>query len=103
MKYLPGTIIRYTEKDGYKRTLYGIVTEQLNPSCVNILTELKNEPIIGLFLDPKTSTNTVTIDKILDSYRDIPYACDNGISFSEERWYLREIGRLLELVARKSK
>lgn len=103
MEYLPGTIIRYTERYGYKRTLYGIVSEQLNPSCVNIFTELKNEPIIGLFLDPKTSTQTVTIDKILDSYKDIPDTEDDGYSFSEERWYLREIGKILYAVSNRSK
>ncbi len=100
MQYSPGTIIKYKEEIGFKRTLYGIVLEQLNENCVNIISELKNERIISLFLNSKISSEYVTIEKILDSYKEIPENNEQG-HLSLDRLVLKQIGRLLDITSKR--
>jgi hypothetical protein len=95
MDYYSGQIIKYKEDYGYKRTLYGIICEQLNQTCIRVITELKNEPILDLFLDPVLSNGSITIEEIIASYKQIPLITENNI-FSSQRNYLREIAKLLE-------
>ncbi len=95
MEYSPGQIIIYKENSGYKRTLYGIVVEQFNSNHVRVFTELKDEPMLDLFFDPKTTNSSVTIEKIVNSYKEIPET-KNGNQFSSERYHLRELAKFME-------
>ena len=97
MEYSPGTIIKYKENYGRKRSLYGIVLEQYNSNCFSIFSELKEERIISLFIDSNTTPDFVTIEKILNSYKEIPERDEKG-NLSRERFFLRDIGRLVESV-----
>jgi hypothetical protein len=95
MKYAPGTILKYNEETGLKRKgLYGIVLGQPNESCVEVLTELKNERMISLFLDKTTSFTYCSIDRIIESYEDMPAHDEKG-AFSMERNYLKTVAKLI--------
>jgi len=65
MKYLPGNIIKYKQNFGPNKVYYGIVIEEINKSCVKILTESKPEKVVQIFTDPKTTTSLSIIEKIL--------------------------------------
>lgn len=61
---MPGNIIRYKQNFGLKKTYYGIVIEEINASCVRILTKSRPEKVVQIFTDPKTTTSLSTIEKI---------------------------------------
>jgi|GEM_PF-6749691 hypothetical protein len=101
-EYIPGQIIKYKEKQGYKRTIYAIVTEQLNPNCIHVITGQKENPSLALFLNPKTTFSPISIEKIIDSYKDIPIIDKKG-NFHPERQYIREIAKLIQTGIREYK
>jgi fibrillarin-like rRNA methylase len=104
MKYEPGTIIKYSEKTGFKRSnIYAIVLSQEYEDTVVVLPEFKEKEITPVHIDKKKYPESYsTIDEVLSSYEDIPENIEGSSSFSNERWYLRQIGEMLENVKKNS-
>lgn len=94
MKYMPGNIIRYKQNFGLKKTYYGIIIEEINASCVRILTESRPEKVVQLFTDPKTTTSLSTIEKIL-SIEEYSKIAENEIGSPNQKEYLLGIAKML--------
>lgn len=94
MTYIPGNIIRYKQNFGLKKAYYGIVIEEVNISCVRILTESMPEKVIQLFTDPKTTTSLSTIEKNL-SIEEYSKIAEKEICHPNQKEYLLNIAKML--------
>ena len=71
MTYEPNTIIKFCEMAGHKRTLYGIILEQLNENCLTILDESEPTTYYQRFFAHNDPNNIEVLEKV-DSVRKLP-------------------------------
>lgn len=90
MELKQGTIIHFQEAQGYKRSLYGIVMEQLNTDSINIFSEISSEGIVTRFLNSDASSHYINIYEVLNSYKDIP----SPYGSSKSRLYFKKLAKL---------
>jgi hypothetical protein len=72
------------------------VLKQQNATCLDVISEVSVDRAISLFLDKKISSEYATIEKIIDSYKNIPRFDELG-QFSSARQHLRDIAYLANL------